>query len=296
MARQIRNAVASIGLCGVLVAVGVGVGFGAAPRPALASPATESDFFEIKDGGTDVNLTVRYQTDLIFRGVRQADDVLRLQLKGRVGAGPVDLTMGIASAVPFDGMNGGIEEPREVNGFLKARFNLAGVVTAEAGLTYYGFVGTQNTPGAETETLELFAGARLPLILPVFARVYYDVEVQNLTIETESRWRLPLLGERLALEFSGRAGYVHTGDDAENLLNNQAGARTIVEAEPASGLTVKDNRAYYEVGAALSSRISRTAKIGAHLNWAGTTGEYLVGGRRDDETLYGGLSLNLALF
>ncbi len=296
MVRQIRGAAATQWLLTALMAACAGLCSSLTVQEAQASPANESDFFEIKDGGADLNLTLRYQTDLVFRGVRQAGDGLRLQLKGRLGAGPVDLTMGIASAVPFEGSNAGIEEPREVDGFLKARFNLAGVVTAEAGLTYYGFVGTQNIPGAETDTLELFAGARLPLILPVFARVYYDVEVQNLTIETESRWRLPLLGDLLALELSGKAGYVHTGDNAENLLNSQAGARTIVENEPATGLTVKDNRAYYEVGAALSSQISRNAKIGAHLSWTGTSGEFLFDGRRDDETLYGGLALNLALF
>ncbi len=276
-----------------LMAMGL-VGLVAMSR-AAASPATESDFFDVRDGVANLNLSLRYQTDRVFRGVRQSNDLMRLQLKGRVGAGPVDLTVGIASEVPFEDVNGGIEEPKEVDGFLKARFDLAGIITAEAGLTFYGFVGTQNVPGAETETIELFAGARLPLILPIFARVYYDVELQNITIETESRWRQRLLGDRLALELSGRVGFVHTGDDGENILAAQAGTRTLVESDPVAGVVVQDNRAYYDVGIAMTSQLNDHAKVGAHLNWGGTTGEYRFDGRIDDETLYGGVGLTLAL-
>ncbi len=270
--------------------------FGLAPAArVVASPATESDINEFNDGGADITLTTSYQTDYVFRGVRQAEDTLRLKLKGRVSAGPADLSIGIASAVPFESSNAGIDEPREIDGFLKARFHLIGRIEAEAGLTYYAFVGAEDTPGSEPDSVEFFAGVRLPVILPLYTRLYYDVEFQNVTLETEARWRETLLNKRLAIEFSGRVGFVHVGDDADNITAAAAGARTLVENEPATGFAVKDNRGYYDVGIAVSGRLAKGVKLGANVNFAGTTGEFVFDNQADDEVVYGGVSMTVGL-
>ncbi len=266
---------------------------------ARSSPATDSTIHDINDGVVDLSFSVAYQTAHVFRGVKQADDVMVMKLKTQLGAGPVDLSLGARSILPYVSQNGGIDEPSELNLFGLVRFDLLGLVQAEAGVTYYAFPSADQPRGVSPDSVELVAGLRLPVVLPLLTRLYYDTSYKNVTLEAQTHWRQPILGDRLEFEIQGRAGYVHAGDDDENVEAALAGARTLVEREPiplaSSFARTKDDRIYYGAGAAVSSKLTKYLKIGANLNWAGTTGEYVFDNRRDDETLYGGLTLTLGL-
>ncbi len=262
---------------------------------AFASPATESDLTEIHDGVFSANATVSYQSSHVFRGVRQAADNVQLKLKSRFDTGLVDIQAGAVAIRPTVDQYAGIDEPTEVDIFASARFDLLGLFVAEAGATYYLYPDAEDTGDANPRSFEVFAGIDLPVIIPVLIRAYYDVDYDNTTIETKGRWRQAVLGERLELEVNSVIGYVHTGDNGANENAALAGARTLVQDQPqvAQPFDAQDHRFYAGIGAAASTRIGDHVKIGANVNWQGTTGEYVFDGETDDETLWGGASITV---
>ncbi len=275
------------------MACAAGLAAFALPLPAFATPATESDFRDIRNGVFNVNATASYESSHVFRGVRQADDVTALQLKTSLKTGLVDLAAGAKAFRPLQDQNAGIDEPTEVNLFVSGRVDVLGLITAEAGATYYHYADGEDT-GADPDSFEIYGGLDLPIILPVLVRAYYDVDYENLTVETKSHWRQPILGNKLAIELSSVLGYVHQGDEGANENAALAGARSLVESDAdVNDLDAKDNRFYYGVGAALGSRITQNVQLNAHVNWAGTTGEFNFDGDQDDETLWGGASVTV---
>ncbi len=269
----------------------------AVPATALATPATESDLVEIREGVVSVNATAGYQSARVFRGVTQDSDTATLQLKTSLDTGLLTVEGGAKGFVPLQDSNNGLDEPTEVDIFAKARVNLAELIVAEAGATYYYYPGAEDTGGADPHSFEVFAGLDLPVIIPVLIRAYYDVDLENVTVETKGRWRLAILGDQLKLEINSVAGYVNIGDEDANRNAALAGARSFVGDDLGNLATaeIDDSRVYYGVGAGISSRLTDHVSVGANVNWSGTTGEFSFDGAEDNEVLYGGVSVNVGL-
>ena len=278
-------------------AAGMALGLILAPAAGHATPATESDLVEIHEGVFSFNGTASYQTDYVFRGVKQAADVTTLQLKTSLDTGILSLHAGAKGFMPLQSQHDGIDEPKEVDLFAAARFNLAELIVAEAGATYYYYPGADDTGTTDPHSLELYGGIDLPIIIPMLIRAYYDVDYENTTVETKGRWRQPVLGDKLKLEINSVVGYVNTGDEGANVNAARAGARTPVGdgSDSFAPFDADDHRFYYGVGAGVSSQLTDNVSVGANVNWQGTTGEFYFDGETDDETLWGGVSFNIGL-
>lgn len=154
------------------------------------------------------NASLGWESRYVFRGAQSAEDVAT----GAVNLYRGDFYGGIWSAVPLHNAGRHADEADLFAGWSK---RLAGVVTVDAGGTFYSFAGSGNDFTGRGDSLEAYAGVATDL-LPFAPSLYLyrDFDEGTTTVELKAGHSFALSGS-VSVDVSaaaGRVGYEGGGD------------------------------------------------------------------------------------
>ena len=146
-----------------------------------------------------ITSTVGYESVYVFRGVELADDIFH----GSVDLSYADFYAGIWTAQPITG-----SQANEVDFYAGYGFAISDLVSLDVGgtLYYYPEAGS----GDET-TFEAYIGAAFDVMLSPAAYLYYDFDLEIITLEASAGYSIPL-SDATSFDLGAYAGYQNAGD------------------------------------------------------------------------------------
>lgn len=198
-----------------------------------------------------ISTSVAWETDYIFRGQQLAEEYFAPSVDVSYG----DFYAGMWAALPVDAMYA-----NEVDFYAGYGFGINETVSADFGVTYY----TYPEAGSGEDTLEAYAGLSFESVLSPSIYVFYDMDLDNLTLEGSIGHAVEL-SEEGSVEMSAWLGWVDLDDD---LMDG-------------SGKAFGDYM-YYGAGVAYIYAFTESASFSIGLNWYASS-EDTIGETWDDD-------------
>jgi uncharacterized protein (TIGR02001 family) len=168
-------------------------------------------------------------SEYIFRGKEFGDYTFQPSIEAKYG----DFYAGVWAALPENSAND------EIDVYAGYSFAVNETISLDAGLTYYHY-----TPASDTSTFEPFIGANAKVAgFNLGLYYYYDLQIEDATIEGSVGYSLPIEAIGTSLDFSANLGYV-SGDGYESPAAN-----------------VAENYTYYSFGVAVPYKVSENATV-----------------------------------
>jgi uncharacterized protein (TIGR02001 family) len=195
-----------------------------------------------------VSATFEWQSDYIFRGVQLAEETFMPGVDVAYG----DFYAGIWAALPVDTKTGADTEVDFYAGYGMA---VSDLVSLDVGLTYYVYPSAVDAEafGLGPNTLEFYAGLAFDMALSPSVYVFYDIEAELFTIETNIGHTFEV-SEVAGVDVSGHIGYWDADGGASQM--------------------------YAGVGAAYVYSFTDSASMSIGVNWYWSE-EKLLGSRSD---------------
>jgi uncharacterized protein (TIGR02001 family) len=182
-----------------------------------------------------ISATVAWESDYIFRGVQLAEEFFAPSVDVSYG----DFYVGMWAAMPIDA-----EYFNEVDFYAGYGFGINEMLSADVGITAY----TYPEDGAPEDTTEGYAGLSFETELSPAIYVYYDFDLQNLTIEGSVGHSIAL-SEEGSVDMTAYLGWVALDENTMGF----------------------DDYYYLGAGVAYSYAFTDNASFSIGVNWAGSS-------------------------
>lgn len=189
-----------------------------------------------------VSTGVAWETDYIFRGVQLAEEYFAPSVDVSYG----DFYAGMWAALPVDAMYA-----NEIDFYAGYGFGISETVSGDFGVTYY----TYPEAGSGEDTIEAYAGLSFEAVLSPAVYVFYDFDLEALTLEGSIGHSVEL-SEEGSVDMSAYLGWV----------------------DPDMG----DSWEYYGAGVAYNYAFTENAAFSIGLNWYASS-EDTIGENFDDD-------------
>lgn len=160
---------------------------------------------QLDTSDVSVSATVGYESEYVFRGVQLAPGSIQASVEVAFAGAYV----GVWTNQPVlnDGASG-LSVDNEVDFYAGYGFAVSDLVELDVGATYYVYPETPNA--ALEDTLEVFVGASFDLALSPSIYVYYDFDIEVVTVETSIGHSIDLadMAPGTSIEIGGTLGWV----------------------------------------------------------------------------------------
>ena len=143
-----------------------------------------------------ISTTVGYESTYVFRGTELADDIFH----GAVDIAFLDFYAGIWTAQPITG-----GEDNEIDFYAAYGFAASDLVSIDLGGTLYYYPEAGSS--ADETTFEAYIGAAFDVILMPAVYVYYDFDLEVLTLEGSAGYSVPL-SDVTSFDLGAYLGYI----------------------------------------------------------------------------------------
>ncbi len=207
-----------------------------------------------------VTLDVTYVSDYIFRGIKLGDASIQPSVEASYG----DFYAGAWHSSEISSGEG----LTETDFYAGYGFAATDTISIDAGVTQYTYNG-----GSGIDSTELFVGAALDSILSPSLYVYYDFDLENLTLEASIGHSFPIDAINASLDLSGKVGYV----DLEDSINSVG------------------DYMYYVAGASIPFKLSETATLTVGVDYIYNTEDEVTAFNNDggDDILVGKVGISI---
>lgn len=191
-----------------------------------------------------MSVTFGWESEYVFRGIQRAEEIYAPSIDFSMGGAYA----GVWAALPVDddGVLGGGNEIDFYAGYGMA---LSDLLSMDVGVTYYTYNSTPSGSLLTREdTVEVYVGAALDTILNPAFYVYYDIDLENFTLELSGGHSVPLT-EVLSLDIGAYVGWVTL--EGFDTRGNTGVSRTIFD----------DDYLYYGASLDLVYSLSENASI-----------------------------------
>lgn len=186
----------------------------------------------VAHAGNSVDVSADLVTEYIFRGIAFDDEAFQPGIEFAFG----DFAIGAWSSIGI-GSNG-IKTMDELDLYAGSSFALNDSVSADVGVILYHFpeqgglfdIGTDAGDGS---TLEFYGGISLDTFLSPAATVYYDINLEALTLEGGIAHSFPLQ-DNFSLDLGLTAGHVSVDGDGDYEWGHGSAALTLAVSESIS--------------------------------------------------------------
>jgi len=216
-------------------------------------------------GDVSVSTSIDYVSEYVFRGVSFARSAVQPGIEVSSG----DLTVGVWTSAALGEVSAAAGD--EIDVYASYGFELTDVVSASVGATIYHFPDVDGSlfDFGDASTLEFSAGVEFDTPLAPSATVYYDIDLEALTLEGGIGHSLEV-GDGSSLDLGLTVGHVEAdgGGDSASLgygftddVSAYVGANYSLSSEDTlqfkvdgngDAFTAKDNLLWFGVGVAAS--------------------------------------------
>ena len=195
-----------------------------------------------------ISSTFAWESDYIFRGERLADEYFAPAVDVSYG----DFYAGVWAALPVENGKENGDDLTEVDFYAGYGFGLSETVSADVGFTWYTYPDSQDDFfDSNGTTFEIYGGLSFEAPLSPAAYVFYDFDVEQLTLEASAGHTIEL-NESAGIDLSAYLGYADRDDTSA------------VGDDPNSREWL-----YYGAGAALTYAFTENASASVGVNYYG---------------------------
>ena len=142
-----------------------------------------------------ITSTVGYESVYVFRGAELADDIFH----GSVDLAYGDFYAGIWTAQPLTG-----SQANEIDFYAGYGFAVSDLVSLDVGGTVYYY---PEAGSGDESTFEAYIGAAFDVMLSPAAYIYYDFDLEVLTLEGSAGYSVPL-SDATSFDLGGYVGFI----------------------------------------------------------------------------------------
>lgn len=142
-----------------------------------------------------ITTTVGYESVYVFRGAELADDIFQ----GSVDLAFGDFYGGVWTAQPITQ-----SQANEIDFYAGYGFAVSELVSLDVGGTYYYY---PEAGSGDSGTFEAYIGAAFDLTLSPAVYVYYDFDLEVITVEGSAGYSMPL-NDDTSFDLGGYVGYI----------------------------------------------------------------------------------------
>ncbi|KAF0095368.1 MAG: hypothetical protein E1N59_863 [Puniceicoccaceae bacterium 5H] len=208
-----------------------------------------------------VSTTFAFESAYVFRGVQRAEETfmpaIDISSKGAY--------FGAWGALP----TGNYGDELDLYGGYG--FEVSELVSLDVGGTYYSYPTSEDFDN--DNTFEIYGGASFDVMFNPAVYVFYDFDLENLTVEGSAGYSYPL-SDAASLDATGYVGWVSLDEEGWNT----------------AGTENFDDYFYYGVNLALSYALAENASVSVYGNFAGSTEEQVFE-YGDKNTIWYGLAV-----
>ncbi|NBD38350.1 MAG: hypothetical protein GVY10_07270 [Verrucomicrobia bacterium] len=220
-----------------------------------------------------ITSTFAWESSYMFRGVQLAEDYFAPSVDISYGG----FYTGVWAALPVDHIY-----DNEVDLYAGYSFPMSDVLSADVGATYYTYPDSQDDFfDSDTNTLEFYGGVAMDVQLSPAVYVYYDVELENLTLETSIGHSFPI-DDASSVDVSAHLGWVDLGDDV------------VIMRGEGEVLESWSDYIYYGAGVSYNYQVNDAVGLSLFANWAASS-EDQVDDMTDDNELWFGFSITAGM-